>query len=82
MFVEENKHLVEQMVELIDQLNVDEVQLNTPLRPSVVEPLKERELKALESNFDEVRTKIVYEAKRTDTPNIDEEDVIKRGRSK
>jgi len=82
MFVKENKHLVEQMVELIDQLNVDEVQLNTPLRPSVVEPLKERELKALESNFDEVRTKIVYEAKRTDTPNIDEEDVIKRGRSK
>ncbi len=82
MFVEENKHFVERMAEIIDQLNVNEVQLNTPLRPSIVEPLKERELKALESHFDEVRTKIVYEAKRTDTPNLDEDDIIKRGRSK
>ncbi len=82
MFIEENKHLVEQMAELIDEIEVDEVQLNTPLRPSVVEPLKEEELKEMESHFDGVETKMVYEAKRTDTPDLDEEEVIRRGRSK
>jgi len=83
MFVEENKHLVEQMAELVvDHLDVDEVQLNTPLRPSVVAPLKEEELKEMEHHFEGVKTKMVYEAKRTDTPDIDEKEVIRRGRAK
>jgi len=82
MFVEENKHQVEKMADLVDPLNVDEVQLNTPLRPSVVEPLKEEELREMEKHFDFVSTKMVYRAKRTDTPDLDEEEVIRRGRAK
>ncbi|MBS3782758.1 MAG: radical SAM protein, partial [Candidatus Thermoplasmatota archaeon] len=53
MFVKENKHLVEKIADIvINEIQADEVQLNTPLRPSVVEPLKERELKAMEHHFD------------------------------
>ncbi|MFW6064680.1 MAG: radical SAM protein [Candidatus Natronoplasma sp.] len=82
MFVEENKHQVEKMADLVECLDVDEVQLNTPLRPSVVEPMKEEELKQMEDHFEGVKTKMVYEAKRTDTPDLDEEEVIRRGRAK
>ena len=82
MFVEENKHHAEKMADLIDDLGVDEVQLNTPLRPSVVKPLKEAELKEMEHYFEGVSTKMVYGAKRTETSNIDEDEVIRRGRAK
>ncbi|MEF8832967.1 MAG: radical SAM protein [Candidatus Thermoplasmatota archaeon] len=83
MFVGQNKHLAQKMADLVtDHLTVDEVQLNTPLRPSVVEPLSEDELKEIEGYFDGVKTKVVYEAKRTDTPNLDEDEIIRRGRAK
>ncbi len=83
MFVEENKQFVEKMADfVVDYLEADEVQLNTPLRPSVVEPLKEEELKEMESCFEGVKTKMVYEAKRTETPDLDEDEVIRRGRAK
>lgn len=83
MFVEENKHLAKKMADLVvNHLDVDEVQLNTPLRPSVVKPLSEEELKEIEGYFDGVETKMVYEAKRTDTPDLEEDEIIRRGRAK
>ncbi len=82
MLVQENKHLVEEMADLVSGLKVDEVQLNTPLRPAVVEPLKEEELEEMKKYFEDVSTKMVYEAKRTDTPDLNEDEIIRRGRSK
>jgi len=81
MIVQENKALAEQIAELIRDLKVDEVQINTPLRPAVVEPLSEEDLREMKKYFEETGVKMVYEAKRTDTPDLDEDEIIRRGRS-
>lgn len=82
MLIEENKHLIEEMAALVNRLGVNEVQLNTPLRPAVVEPLKEKELEEMKKYFEGVTTKMVYEVKRTNTPTLDEDEIIRRGRTK
>ncbi len=82
MFLQENKHLAEDIAEIVKKIEVDEVQLNTPLRPPIVDPLKESTLKKLEERyFDSLETKMVYRAKRTETPNLDDVEVISRGRA-
>ncbi|MFP3872474.1 MAG: radical SAM protein [Candidatus Natronoplasma sp.] len=82
MLIEENFKQVAEIGELVEEMDVDEVQLNTPLRPSVVPPLKEEELKEAKKYFEGVETKMVYEAKRTETPKLDDKEVIRRGRPK
>ncbi len=82
MFVQQNKDSAEDIAELVKDMAADEVQLNTPLRPSIVEPLDESKLKKFEKYFQPLETKNVYEAKRTDTPNMEDVDVISRGRAK
>lgn len=82
MITKENKESISAIASLIRDFDVDEIQLNTPLRPSIVEPVKAKELKEIESDFQDVETKIVYEEKRTKTANLDEEEIIRRGRPK
>lgn len=81
MVTQVNKDLIRDIAELTRELNIDEVQLNTPLRPAVVEPLKEKDLKEMKKYFEDIPIKMVYEAKRTDTPDLDEDEIIRRGRS-
>ncbi|MBS3816713.1 MAG: radical SAM protein [Candidatus Thermoplasmatota archaeon] len=82
MVIEENKDHISEIARKIEGLDIDEVQLNTPLRPSVVPPVSEEVLQEAKSYFESTETKMVYEEKRTDTPKLDDEEVIKRGRPK
>jgi wyosine [tRNA(Phe)-imidazoG37] synthetase (radical SAM superfamily) len=51
MFIEENRDLVEEMVRLARELEPDEVQVNTPLRPCGVRPLGKEELEEIKGRF-------------------------------
>jgi len=51
MFIEENRDLVEEMVRLARELEPDEVQVNTPLRPCGVRPLGREELEEIKGRF-------------------------------
>ncbi|MEF8873701.1 MAG: radical SAM protein [Candidatus Thermoplasmatota archaeon] len=82
MVIEENFSQILEISRLAQEMDIDEIQLNTPLRPSVVPPLNEKELQTTKDHFEDFETKIVYEEKRTETPNLDDKEVIKRGRPK
>jgi len=82
MLIEDNYPRISDIAALSREMRVDEIQLNTPLRPSVVPPLEEEKLQKAKKHFKGVETKIVYQEKRTDTPKLDEEEVIRRGRQR
>jgi wyosine [tRNA(Phe)-imidazoG37] synthetase (radical SAM superfamily) len=64
MFVPQNQHMASQMAEIARNLEADEVQLNTPLRPSSVPPLTAPEMEAIEACFVGIPTANVYRAGR------------------
>lgn len=51
MFIEANRNRAEEMAEIARGLSPDEVQLNTPLRPSPVPPLSPEEMDEIEATF-------------------------------
>jgi wyosine [tRNA(Phe)-imidazoG37] synthetase (radical SAM superfamily) len=65
MFIEANKGYAEDMARLAELLSPDEVQLNTPLRPSAVRPLTQKEMNSIRQAFSRFRNVLtVYEAPR------------------
>lgn len=64
MFVPQNKNLSEEITKIIREINPDEVQINTPLRPSRVRPLTKKELKRIIENFKGMNVRCVYKAKK------------------
>lgn len=81
MFVEENRDEAEEIAEIAREIGPDEVQINTPLRRSPVEPLSKDELKDIENHFEGLDTINVYEAERKKSKSLDDKELIKRGRS-
>ncbi|MBN1684060.1 MAG: radical SAM protein [Gammaproteobacteria bacterium] len=53
MFIEQNKDNLEQFVKLINQIEPDEVQINTPLRTSPIKPLSKKEILNIKAYFSE-----------------------------
>ncbi len=80
MFTEENKDEAEEMADIAEELDVDEIQLNTPLRPCPEDPLSEEEMEKIEDEFKNINTINVYKAKRKRTKTLDDKEIIKRGR--
>ena len=74
MFIEENKDQAVKMARLAKELNADEVQINTPLRPCNVKPLSKKELDRIKDEFKALNVVSVYDAKkpRVDVININE----------
>lgn len=64
MFVPENRDFSDKISEFVKTIEPDEVQINTPLRQSSVEPLTREELKKIEKSFRDINYLTVYEAKR------------------
>ncbi len=62
MFVKENKDFAEELASLLREIAPDEVQINTPLRPSSVPPLSRRELRGIERSFQDLPFISVYRA--------------------
>lgn len=63
MFVEDNKDKAQNMAELAALINADEIELNTPLRPSDVNPLTEQEMLTIKDCFKDLPVTMVYEHK-------------------
>ena len=80
MFVEENKGYALEMARIAKQLLPDEVQINTPLRPCVVQPLSPEEIAAIRQEFSGLKGVVtVYEASRPKaTPFNQEETLLRR----
>lgn len=78
MFVEENKHCAPGIARIAREINADEVQINTPLRPSAMIPLAPEELKRIFTHFGGLPAVSVYEAERKTVEPLDERATILR----
>jgi wyosine [tRNA(Phe)-imidazoG37] synthetase (radical SAM superfamily) len=79
MFIEANKNYAFDMAKIAKQLSPDEVQINTPLRPSPVKPLSREEIDAVRCQFaglDSVIT--VYEAEKPDVFPLNLKETLQR----
>jgi len=61
MFIEENKNAATKIAALCRRISADEIQINTPLRPSSVKPLTKRELDDIKACFEGLPAVTVYE---------------------
>ncbi len=78
MFVEANKGHASEMAHLARELQPDEVQLNTPLRPSPVHPLSPEEMGVIEEAFQGLNVLNVYKAPRPKVVALDESETRRR----
>jgi wyosine [tRNA(Phe)-imidazoG37] synthetase (radical SAM superfamily) len=73
-----NRDRAEEMAEIARDLSPDEVQLNTPLRPSPVPPLSPAEMDEIEAAFAGLPVLNVYRAARPEVVFLDEEETRRR----
>jgi wyosine [tRNA(Phe)-imidazoG37] synthetase (radical SAM superfamily) len=78
MFVEENKKYALEIAQIAKEINPDEVQINTPLRPCKVKPLPKEDLDEIRKYFEGLKVISVYEAKIKEVTPISTEDTLKR----
>ncbi len=78
MFVTKNKHCAPEIARIAREINADEVQINTPLRPSAMMPLAPEELKRILTYFKGMPAVSVYEARRKTVEPLDERTTILR----
>jgi wyosine [tRNA(Phe)-imidazoG37] synthetase (radical SAM superfamily) len=78
MFVRANKGLAAEMAALARRLAPDEVQVNTPLRPSPVAPLTREEMAAIREEFRGLPVVAVYDASRPAVTPLDAGETLRR----
>jgi len=79
MFIEANKDYALEMARIAEWLSPDEVQLNTPLRPSAVQPLTPEDINAIRRVFFRCRNVLtVYEVQRPEVVPINLEETVRR----
>jgi len=78
MFMEENKNCAKEIARIAKEINPDEVQLNTPLRPCGVKPLVKDEMDIIEEYFCSLNTVSVYKTVKKGVRPISSEDTLKR----
>ena len=78
MFIEQNKKVAQDIAQIAKEINPDEVQINTPLRPCKVKPLPKSEIDRIEPYFDGLKTISVYKAERKKISSLSDEDTLKR----
>ena len=78
MFTKENASYAKEMAKIAEKIKPDEVQLNTPLRPSPVKPLSPSEMKKIKKEFRGFSVVSVYDAKKVRAKALDLHEVRKR----
>ncbi len=78
MFIDENKKYAKLISEIARKINPDEVQLNTPLRPSGVRPLPRKELAAIKQYFKGMNCISVYESEKKKVKPISKKETLRR----
>ena len=72
MFIEANKDYASDIAALARQISADEVQINTPLRPSRVKPLPREDVASIREKFNNLRNVVtVYEARKPKVRPLD-----------
>ena len=78
MFVEDNKKHAQRIARIALDINPDEVQINTPLRPSAAAPVSEEDLLGIKKYFKGLSATTVYEAERRNVEPFDEKATMRR----
>ena len=79
MFVQANEGYAEGIAELARSISPDEVQINTPLRPSKVKPLLPENVANIRAKFSNLRNVVtVYEAPRREVRPLDLVETLRR----
>ncbi len=79
MFVQANEDYAKEIAELAHSISPDEVQINTPLRPSKVKPLPPENVASIRDKFNNLRNVItVYEAPRHEVRPLDLMETLRR----
>ena len=78
MFISENKKNAKEISEIVKEINPDEVQINTPLRPCESKPLSKSEIDEIKEYFKDMNTISVYDAEKKQVEPISTEDTLKR----
>jgi wyosine [tRNA(Phe)-imidazoG37] synthetase (radical SAM superfamily) len=78
MFVKGNKDHAAEMARLAADIGADEVQINTPLRPSGERPLTRKEMDGIKKYFKSMNIIYVYGAKKKKVEPISEKDTLAR----
>lgn len=80
MFIKENEDYAEEMANTVRGLNPDEVQVNTPLRPSPVKPLSSERIESIMKHFNELNAISVYRSEKPKVEVIDKTELLRRRR--
>jgi len=64
MFVPENKDFSEEIAKVVKTISPDEVQINTPLRPSSANPLSPIEISGIKKSFADMNVLTVFDAEK------------------
>lgn len=78
MFMEKNKKYAEEIAQIAKEINPDEVEINTPLRPCAVKPLAKEEIKIIQNYFQGLNTISVYESQKKKVKSLSNKDTLKR----
>ncbi len=78
MFVEENKMYAKEIAQIAKEINPNEIQINTPLRPCKVKPLSRGELDKIKKYFEGLNAISVYEAELKEVKPVSKKDTLKR----
>lgn len=78
MFMDANKGFAGKIADIAREIAPDEIEINTPLRPSGVNPLSRDELETIKGFFKGLRAKTVYEMERKTVEPFNKRDTIKR----
>jgi wyosine [tRNA(Phe)-imidazoG37] synthetase (radical SAM superfamily) len=82
MFMPENKIYAKEIAQIAKEISPDEVQINTPLRPSGVKALSKKEIDRIKEYFKGLNTVLVYEAIKKDIKPISSKDtLVRRGKT-
>jgi len=78
MFMEQNKNYAEEIARLARQINPDEIQINTPLRPCGVKPVSKAEIERIKPFFKGMNYISVYDAVKKTVKPVSKKDTLKR----
>lgn len=78
MFMDENKENAKELLKKAVKVGADEIQINTPLRPSGAEPLSRKEINVIKGCFKGLKNVSVYDIERKKIKPINKMDTLKR----
>jgi len=78
MFIDKNKNYASEMANLAREIEPDEVQIDTPLRPCPIKPLTQKEIAKIKLKFKGLNAISVYEAKKPKVKILDVSEVLRR----